>query len=176
MGSGMSDEKRTFSRVPVRLKGYARIMRSIESPQIFTGDAVGDALKRDELFRNSKLPEDLTRFLTEMDRKLDRILGVLSKEHLRDDFPLDIEILELSAAGVKFRTKTPINANTPMEIVALLSQVPIKMAGSKGRILGIDDDTQLYRFEFVETRGSDMEAFVQFVFQQQREQIRNSKL
>ena len=50
------------------------------------------------------------------------------------------------------------------------------MAGSKGRIHGIEDDTKLYRFEFVDTRGSDMEAIVQFVFQQQREQIRNSKM
>lgn len=172
----MSEEKRTFSRVPVRLKGYARVMQSIESPQIFTGDAVGEMSNRDELLRNSKLPEDLTSFLAEMDRKLDRVLGLLSKDHLRSDFPLDIEILELSAAGVKFRTKENISPKDPLEIIVLLSHVPLRMAGSKGRTLGIEDDTKLYRFEFVDTRGSDMEAIVQFVFQQQREQIRNSKM
>lgn len=172
----MSNEKRTFSRVPVRLKGYARVMQSIESPQIFSGDAIGEEANRDQLFRNSKLPEDLTNFLAQMDRKLDRILGLMSKEHIRSDFPLDIEILELSGAGVKFRTKGSISLNDPLEIIIILSQVPMRMAGSKGRIVGQEGDTKLYRFEFVDLRGSDMEAIVQFVFQQQREQIRNSKL
>jgi len=151
-------------------------MQSIESPQIFSGDAVDDTSLRDDLFRTSKLPEDLTKFLAEMDRKLDRILGILSKDHLRSDFPLDFEVMELSAAGIKFRTKETIDINTPFEIVMLLSHVPLRMAGCKGRIIGIEDDTKLYRFEFIDTRGSDMEAIVQFVFQQQREQIRNSKL
>lgn len=171
----MSNEKRTFSRVPIRLKGYARIMQSVESPQIFTGDAVSNESRQEDLFRNSKLPEDLNKFLMEMDRKIDRVLSLLSKENLRSDFPMDIEIMELSAAGVKFRSKTPIDLNIPMEIVMLLSHVPLRMAGSKGRILGIEDESDLYRLEFVNTRSSDMEAIVQFVFQQQREQIRNSK-
>lgn len=172
----MSEEKRTFSRVPVRLKGHARIMQSITSPQIFIGDAVTEEGSRDSLFRNSKLPEDLTNFLAQMDRKLDRVLGLLSKDHIRSDFPLDIEIMELSAAGVKFRTKESVSTDDALELIILLSHVPVRMAGSKGRILGFDDDTKLYRFEFVDTRGSDMEAIVQFVFQQQREQIRNSKM
>lgn len=172
----MSDEKRTFSRVPVRLKGHARIMQSIDSPPIFTGDAVVNTGRCDDLFRNSKLPEELTIFLKEMDRKLDSILGMLSKETLHTDFPVDIEVMELSAAGVKFRSKTPFETYETLEIVLTLSQVPLRMAGSKGRILGLEEETGLYRFEFVDTRGSDMEAMVQFVFQQQREQIRNSKM
>lgn len=172
----MSEEKRTFSRVPVRLKGYARIMQSLDSPQLFTGDVVGEESNRDALFRNSKLPDDLTNFLAGMDRKLDRILGLLSKENLRTDFPLDIEIRELSAAGIKFRTKEKLRISAPLEIVIVLSQVPMRMAGCKGRLHGIEDDTELYRFEFVDVRENDLEAIVQFVFQQQREQIRNSKM
>ncbi len=172
----MSEEKRTFSRVPVRLKGYARIMQSISSPQIFTGDTVGEIGNRDALFRKSKLPEDLTNFLTEMDRKLDRILGLLSKDHIRSDFSLDVEIFELSAAGIKFRTKEEISPEDPLEVIILLSHVPLRMASSKGRIRGIDKETKLYRFEFVDTRDNDMESIVQFVFQQQREQIRNAKM
>lgn len=172
----MSEEKRTFSRVPIRLKGYARVMRSIESSQIFRGDAIADPVSDETLFRNNKLPEDLTRFLAEMDRKLDRILGLMSQDYVRSDFPLDIEVFELSAAGVKFRCKETLPKNSNMEVVLLLSHVPVRMASSKGRVLGQDDETDLYRFEFVDTRGSDMEAIVQFVFQQQREQIRNAKM
>ena len=171
----MSNEKRAFSRVPVRLKGYARTMQSIDSSPIFVGDAVNELHNREDLFRNSKLPEEVTRFLTEMDRKIDRVLGLLSNENLRSDFPIDIEILELSAAGLKFRTVERLSRDTPMEVAVVLSHVPLRMAGSKGRIIGHKEDPDLYRFEFVDTRGSDMEAFVQFVFKQQREQIRNSK-
>ena len=171
----MSDEKRTFSRVPVRLKGYARPMRSLKSSQLFSGDAVEEAPNREELFRNTKLPEDLTNFLLQMDRKMDRILGILSKDNLRDDFPYDIEIMELSAAGVKIRSPQKFAVDSALEIVIVLSQVPVRMAGSKGRVLGIEEETNLYRFEFVDLRGSDMEAIVQYVFKQQREQIRNSK-
>lgn len=172
----MSNEKRTFSRVPVRLKGFARIMGSIQSPQLFTGDIVGEESSREKLFHSSKLPEELTNFLAEMDRKMDRLLGLLSKDQLRTDFPLDIEVMELSAAGVKIRTNKELSTEDSLEIIIVLSQVPLRMAGSKGRIRGIEEDTGYYRFEFVDLRGSDMEAIVQFVFQQQREQIRNSKL
>jgi hypothetical protein len=171
----MSDEKRSFSRIDVRLKAHARIMQYIESPQRFTGDIVGETSCRDDLFRSSKLPEDLTTFLTEMDRKLDRVLGLLSQDHLKTDFSIELEVMELSAAGIKFRSKEQFKTDTPLEIVLVLSQVPLRMAGGKGRILDKDAETELYRFEFMDTRGSDMEAIVQFVFQQQREQIRNSK-
>ena len=172
----MSEEKRTFSRVSVRLKGYARIMNSLESPPVFTGDAIEDTSGRDAFFRNSKLPEDLTQFLAEMDRKMDRVLGLLSQDHVRSDFPMEVEVLELSAAGIKFRTMEKLTTDVPLEIVLLLSYAPLRMAGSKGRILGLDSDTDLYRFEFVDTRAADMEAIVQFVFREQREQIRNAKM
>ena len=172
----MSEEKRTFSRVSVRLKGYARIMNSLESPPVFTGDAIEDSSGRDAFFRNSKLPDELTQFLAEMDRKMDRVLGLLSQDRIRSDFPLDVEVLELSAAGIKFRTKEKLSADVPLEIVLLLSYAPLRMAGSKGRVLGFDSDTGLYRFEFVDTRAADMETIVQFVFREQREQIRNAKL
>jgi hypothetical protein len=172
----MNDEKRTFSRVQVRLKGYARIMRDIDSTPMFIGDGAGDSSCNESVFKGSKLPEDLTNFLLEMNRKLDRILGLMSQGTLRDDFPLDVEIMELSAAGIKFRSQTGFEMNTAMEVVLILGQVPLKLAASKGRIVGKDKETGLYRFEFVDTLGSNMEAIVQFVFQQQREQIRKSKI
>lgn len=172
----MSEEKRHFSRVPARLKGYARIMRDIDSTPMFSGGTAQERTQQCDIFRNSKLPEDLTCFLSEMDRKLDQILGLLSQDTIRNDFPLDVEIMEMSAAGVKFRSQQTLDIDTPLELVMILSHVPLKMAGSKGRILGIDKEKGLYRLEFVDTRGSDMEAMVQFVFRQQREQIRNSKM
>ncbi|WP_319544056.1 PilZ domain-containing protein [uncultured Pseudodesulfovibrio sp.] len=172
----MSEEKRSFSRIPVRLKGHVRPMQSIDSPQLFSGDSGYVEASRDALLKNSKLPDELTMFLAEMDRKLDQVIGILSKDSVRSDFPIDIEIMEISGAGVKFRSTQQFQPNDPLEIILVLSQMPVKMAGSKGRILDKESDTGLYRFEFVDLRGSDMESIVQFVFKQQREQIRNSKM
>nr|WP_321257175.1 PilZ domain-containing protein [uncultured Pseudodesulfovibrio sp.] len=172
----MSEEKRSFSRIPVRLKGHARPMQSIDSPQLFSGDSGHQSASREALFRNSKLPDELTAFLTEMDRKLDQVIGILSKDSVRSDFSIDIEIMEISGAGVKFRSNQQFKPDDPLEIILVLSQMPVQMAGSKGRILNKESDTGLYRFEFVDMRGSDMETIVQFVFKQQREQIRNSKM
>jgi len=172
----MSEEKRAFSRISVRLKAQARVMQSIESPQLFTGDAVDYTSPRDELFKNSKLPEELTNFLVDMDRKIDRIIGLLSEDNVKSDFAIKIEVTEISGAGLKFRSTEQFDPEQPLEIILFLSQVPLRMAGSKGRILDKEPDTGLYRFEFVDMRGSDMESIVQFVFKEQREQIRNSKL
>ncbi|BDQ32590.1 PilZ domain-containing protein [Pseudodesulfovibrio portus] len=172
----MSEEKRSFSRIQVRLKALARTMHSIDSPQLFTGDAIDFSAARDDLFSKSKLPEELINFLTEMDRKLDRVIGLLSQDQVRSDFSMDIEVTEISGAGLKFRSTDHFEPGQPLEIILYLSQAPLRMAGSKGCILDKEADTGLYRFEFVDMRGSDMEAIVQFVFKEQREQIRNSKM
>ncbi len=172
----MSEEKRSFSRIPVRLKAQARVMQSIDSPQLFTGDAVDFTSTHDELCQKSKLPEELTSFLLEMDRKMDKIIGLLSQDHVKEDFTIEVEVTEISAAGLKFRTTEKLKSDQSLEMILFLSQAPLRMAGSKGRIVDQEEDTGLYRFEFVDMRGSDMEAIVQFVFKEQREQIRNSKM
>ena len=172
----MSEEKRSFSRIPVRLKALARTMDSIDTPQLFTGDAIDYTCAREDLFGKSNLPDELINFLTEMDRKLDRIVSLLSQDQVKTDFYMNLEVAEISGAGLKFRSTEKFEPDQPLEIILFLSQAPLRMAGSKGRILVQEPDTGLYRFEFVDMRGSDMEAIVQFVFKEQREQIRNSKM
>ncbi len=172
----MSEEKRSFSRVEARVKTYARRVDSLESPQLFRGCAIGEFSSREGFAATSKLPDDLANFLMEMDRKMDRILGLLSQDQLRDDFPLNLDVMEISAAGVRFRTDDPLKVDDCLEAVFVLNRVPLKMAGAKGRIVGLDAETNLFRFEFVNIRDTDKEAIVQFVFQQQREQIRNSSM
>lgn len=172
----MSEEKRSFSRIQVRLKAQARVMESLDSPQLFTGDAMPQPVTREEFAKRSKLPEEVTAFLMEMDRKLDQIVTMLGQDMVRGDFSLPVEVMEISAAGVKFRSKRHFEPGDPLELIIYLSQSPLRLAGSKGRILDQEPDTGLYRFEFVDLRGTDMESIVQFVFKEQREQIRNSKL
>lgn len=172
----MSEEKRSFSRIQVRLKAQARAMESLDSPQLFTGDSMPQPITREDFVKKSKLPEEVTGFLVEMDRKLDHIISMLGQDNFKMDFSLPVEVMEISAAGVKFRSTQQFNPGDALELIIYLSQTPLRLAGSKGRILDQEPDTGLYRFEFVDLRGSDMEAIVQFVFKEQREQIRNSKM
>lgn len=172
----MSEEKRSFSRIQVRLKAQARVMHSLDSPQLFIGDAMPQPVTREDFLKKSKLPEEVTGFLAEMDRKLDQIISMLGQDSVRTDFSIPVEVMEISAAGVKFRSSDHFQPGDPLEMIIYLSQAPLRLAGSKGRILDQEPDTGLYRFEFVDLRGSDMEAIVQFVFKEQREQIRNSKM
>ncbi|OIQ48885.1 PilZ domain protein [Pseudodesulfovibrio hydrargyri] len=172
----MSEEKRSFSRIQVRLKAQARIMESLDSPQLFTGESMTQPITREDFVKKSKLPEEVTGFLVEMDRKLDQIISMLGQDTFKMDFSLPVEVMEISAAGVKFRSARQFHPGDALELIIYLSQTPLRLAGSKGRILDQEPDTGLYRFEFVDLRGSDMEAIVQFVFKEQREQIRNSKM
>jgi hypothetical protein len=151
-------------------------MESLDSPQLFTGETMPQPVTREDFVQKSKLPEEVTGFLVEMDRKLDQIISMLGQDTFKVDFSLPVEVMEISAAGVKFRSSKQFHPGDPLELIIYLSQTPLRLAGSKGRILDQEPDTGLYRFEFVDLRGSDMEAIVQFVFKEQREQIRNSKM
>lgn len=169
----MDNEKRSFSRIDVRMKGYARLVASLETPCLFNADAVEDGAA--SFPKGSKLPEELAAFLIQMDRKLDRIIGLMSTDMVRNDFPLELEVVEISGAGIKFRSSHNFETGTLMEVVLVVSHMPMRMAGSKGRILA-HEPGGIHRFEFVNLRENDLEAIVQFVFRLQREQIRNAKL
>ena len=167
----MSEEKRSFSRIEVRMKGYARPVGSVDTPPLFSSDAPEDMPT--SFPKNHKLPEELAAFLMDMDRKLDRIIGLMSTDMLRTDFPLELEIVEISGAGVKFRSSRNFEKGQALEMVLVVSQLPVRMAGAVGRIL--DREAGIHRFEFVNIHESDLESIVQYVFRQQREQIRNAK-
>lgn len=167
----MSQEKRSYSRIDTRLKAHARRTSDVSSPKLFRSQSAPMASD----LRNAKLPEDVVGFLQEMDRKLDTILGLLSRDQIRDDFPIDLEVIEISGAGMKFRTSEPISTNDLLEVVIVLERAPLRMAGAKGTVLTHDAGSNIYGFEFQNISDNDLEAIIQFVFGRQREQIRNAR-
>ncbi len=171
----MSEEKRSFSRVQARLTAYVRKVDSLETPPIFSSAPALEACSREVLSRGGKLPEPLVNFLCEMDKKLDQILSFLSQDQIRNDFPMSIEIFELSGAGIKFRTSAPLVVGDKVELVLVLNQFPLRLAGTKGRIVGVEEDTGMLRLEFMNISEADLENIIQYVFQRQREMIRNAK-
>ncbi len=73
-----------------------------------------------------------------------------------------------------FRSNS-VTAPCIMEIVAEIEQIPLRLAGAKGRVkAGKKDNYWVMKFEKI--REHDLESIIQFVFSEQREIIRTKKL
>lgn len=165
-------EKRAHARVQTRLTARARVIREGEAP-LFR-QTPGAASHMEEAVK-AGLSEAVASFMEELDRKMDTILGLLGAEELQRRFPLELEVVELSGAGMRFAAAPELEPGSMLEVVVTLSTHPYRLAGTMGKVVGTDEDSNTRRFEFTSTRQTDLEEIIRFVFQEQREQIRSSK-
>lgn len=166
---------RHFARVATRMRAHARRTASLDDPLLFRPMADTATTPSAEMLKESNLPEVILEFLKGIDAKLDMLVSHMGRNSLERDFPLDIEVREISGAGAQFRTDEPMQSGDTLEMVLVLSAFPLRLAGVKGRVLGIDEATGWHRFEFTTIRKADREAVVQYVFQEEREEIRRRK-
>lgn len=170
----MGLSKEHYASVKTRIKGHGRFCESVAEQPLFRGFS-GMQKHPAEGLDDSKVPEWLKVYVVELDRKLDQLLGMQSKENLKDDFPIDLEVIEISGNGIIFKTETDIKRNRIMETVIEIEQIPMRLAGAKGPIKsGKAKDTWVMKFENI--REHDLESIIQFVFSEQREHIRAEKL
>lgn len=170
----MSDDQRTFSRVETRLRAMARRMGSDDTLGLFRTSGRRDPGLASRL-NSSTLPKELVDFLLEMDAKLDQLLACERHDALRQDYPLDLEVHDISGAGIRFLSAESLTPGEILEVVIVLNNFPLRLAGAVGRVKDKDREGGLWGFEFTGIRETDLEAIVQFVFQEQREIIRNRK-
>jgi hypothetical protein len=168
----MDGEHRSFSRVSTRLIAMARRLDNPGSPPLFQGCPPPPTLSVGKI--GGALPQALIDFLTAMDAKLDMLLSLESKKQLRKDFPITLEITEISAAGVTFQSESVFEEDDYLELVVHLSNMPFLMAGAVARVVrsSHEDNRWLCAAEFTDIRDTDTEAIVQYVFQEQRQQLR----
>jgi hypothetical protein len=163
-------ESRTFLRIDTRLRAYARRIDNPDSPPLFRSPAFKDKFPGKP---SGHIPEAVMEMLSGINHKLDLILSTISQDMLVKDFPLRLEITEISGAGVLFSTNENIEINDHLEMVLILSQFPLRLASVCGTVQR--QENLLFAFNFKQIRENDRETIVQFVFQEQREQIRESK-
>jgi hypothetical protein len=170
----MDNENRTFLRIDTRLRAYCRRIDSPESPPLFRSPSVNEYPTHKP---SGHVPEAVMEMLTGINHKLDLILSTISQDMLLKDFPLRLEIVEISGAGVLFTSKEGIRTGEHMEMVLVLSQFPLRLASVSGTVQRQESKhgVVLFAFNFKQIRANDRETIVQFVFQEQREQIRESK-
>jgi hypothetical protein len=163
-------ESRTFLRIDTRLRAYARRIDNPDSSPLFRSPAFKEYFPSKP---SGHIPEAVMEMLTGINHKLDLILSTISQDMLVKDFPLRLEITEISGAGVLFSTNENIEVDEHLEIVIILSQFPLRLASVCGTVQR--QENALFAFNFKQIRENDRETIVQFVFQEQREQIRESK-
>lgn len=168
----MPKEQQHYSKVNTRIEGMARIAESVHSPLLFrSSEASSQDLSID--FEDSKVPDGLKKILSEMDRKLNFLLQLQSMKKLEDSYPIKIDVREISGEGVSFITNNEFRENDALEIVLILEQIPLKVAGAKGIA---KKSGNLWHLSFDNIRENDQESIIQFVFSEQRELIRSQKL
>jgi len=172
------NEKRTFLRIPTRIGGFARKLDTEAEQPIFreaplhgvSGPGAFDA-------RDASIPEGLYTLLSSLNAKLDMLIGMLGRDQISTDFPITLEVVEISGAGLRFFASQELALETAMEVVLMLSQFPLRMAGAIGTVLRAEpvEGKPLYALDFTRIRERDLETIVQFVFQSQRDALREKK-
>lgn len=171
----MSD-KGAFSRVSALVSCRLRRLPPGLERSLFHENAQGLAFSPQKL-ANAHLPEPLLEFLLNLDAKLDLLLSLASQRSIEQDFPIEGQAVELSAAGLSFISPEAFKTGQKVEIVLALSHAPLRMAGALGEITRAEQvgAERRYELDFTSIRDRDREAIVQFVFQEERAKIRESK-
>lgn len=173
------EEKRAFMRIPTRLSGYLRLLPDPEDIQVFRetpylGGSSG--LCHDP--REAGMSEALYTLLCSINAKLDMLLSMRSRDELTADFPVAMDIVEISGAGLRFLSSEELPMEQYVEAVIVLSRFPLRMAGAVGRVLRQEDrpdGQQVYALDFTRIRERDLESIVQFVFHSQRDDLHGIK-
>lgn len=171
-------EKRAFLRIPTHLPCRLRVMDKGERP-IYLSAGLASGTPDPAQLKNSGLPEAVQAFLIRLDTKLDQLLMQANEDRMYKLFPLAATAVEISAAGMKFTCPGECyDAGQRLEVITLLSQVPLRIAGAIGEVVRVENDAKgnpCNVLDFTEIADADQEAIVQFVFREQRAQIRERK-
>ncbi len=174
----MSIQDRNYSRVDTRIKAYIRKTPFADAKPVFTGCFSCNIEEQStKSLYGSHVPRELVAFLKGMDEKLNMVLSLLSQGSIQDDFPISAEVIEISGAGLQFVSEKDFHLEDTVEMALILSQFPLKVVGVVGRIHRTHSIKRvpIWVVEFTSIRDIDREKIVQFVFQEQREQIRGSR-
>lgn len=173
----MSDQKRNYSRIETVLPGRLRLLAPGEERSLYHGCPGSDLPQAQGRPKGAGLPETMLDFLETINTKLDMLLSIANQDHLQNNFPVAVDIVEISGAGLIFSADREFHLGDRVELVMFLSQVPLRIAGAIGRIDRSDEVNAkpAWVVDFTSIRESEREVIVRYVFQQQREQIRESK-
>ena len=176
----MSDQ---FVSVPTMIKGMFRMVTESEMPRFCAGvGRAGGSFLREEALAHARQSDTVMRFLVELDRKLDTILGLLQRESLEADFPEEGRIVQLSGAALVFECGYELKKGDTMELLMFLEEYPLRLLSVKAHVRGLHSGKVLtgpsnkaYDMGYVCMGEEDREAVIRFVFSENRKLIRQQK-
>ena len=176
----MSDQ---FVSIPTMIRGRFRMVADADSPRLCTGFAhAGSAALREEALAGTRQNDAVMRFLIEMDRKLDTIMGLLQRESLNEDFPHEGRIVQLSGAGLVFECPELLKKGEHMELLMMLEELPLRLLSVMARVedshpgpVLTGPPNKAYAMAYTCMQEADREAVIRFVFSENRKRIRQQK-
>lgn len=178
--NAMHEEKRGYVRIETFIRGRLRLLPSPKSPPLFAGyHSSYDQVDKNALLE-SRLPEPLVDFLLGLNDRLEALTSFMGQDRLQTDFPLVADVTEVSGAGIRFELDSPLPPETShAEIVLVLNQFPLRLAGAIGRLEPREPDSEsgrpAYAMIFTRIREQDLDQIIGFVFQEERRRIREKK-
>lgn len=166
-----------FASAATNIRALFRRLASADELPVFYDAAVAGGGQAAEPPPSHGLNEAVAAFLTDISRKLDHLISLLTTDRLAEEFPFSAQVAEISGARATLLSPEPLAPGDHLEIVFLLSQMPLRLAGVMARIEAAaprDGNTQAVAV-FTRLRQEDQEALVQFVFHEQRREIRAAK-
>ena len=171
------EEKRTYMRIPTRLRGHLRLVPVADEMPLFRETPPMGATPCALDPRDPGISEPLFSLLCTINSKLDMLIAMQNRDVLETDFPVPMDITEISGAGVRFSSNQELSLGQHVEAVIVLARFPMRLAGAMGSIIRRDetDGSVVYALDFTRIRERDLESIVQFVFQSQRDDLRGKK-
>ena len=171
------DSDSRHASAPTNIRAMFRALASPHDLPLFA-DAV-NSLNQDEpaLPQGHGMHEAVALFLEDMNRKLDQVIALLTTNRLEEDFPFQAQVTEISGAWAVLQTLEPLKQGDSVEMVFVLSRMPLSLAGAVGRVesAAVLENATRAKIGFTSIRQPDQESLVQFVFHEQRQQIRAAK-
>jgi hypothetical protein len=105
------------------------------------------------------------------------VVSLLSQQRLEEDFQDAVEVLDIGVQGLEFVARRSFAVGDVLEFALVLNQYPLRLAAAVGRVDAVADSPAGPRHAVTVTRirEADFEAVVQFVINEERQQIREAR-
>lgn len=172
----MATPSTTYKSVAAYARGRFRIIDDKNEVFFFAGAVPENVGEETPLA--SGVSETLLHLLQRLEVKMDQLLALGQEHHLANDFPCLLQAYQIGGNGIMFQSKTELALNMRLEVVLFLSNMPLRIAGGIGQIEGSQPSAygNLWRLSFTRLRETDLDVIMRFVFQEERQKIREIKL
>lgn len=165
----------------IRKKTFQPLTLNLEKPdleKLKIGRARSD---NDNIYKGVAINEDIAEFFIRMDKKLDRILSMLSKNEVISGLSEHGKGNNISASGMNICIDRPVKKGQIIHAAIILSKLPFFYIDVYGEIIRVDalkeKNAPLCQvgIKFLNLDESGREKIIAYVFRQQREAIRKRK-